>query len=155
LKLLTAVINKWGAFDSPSVTLLLASDGVWDSGGTRLAPQLKFHNFYKEDCKVNYWEECISEAFDDAGIIATEEQIKNVAGWVASAHENYGMAHGRDCIPNPLLSEIDQLKRKMRKSEDDYERQIRGIKKGVAERRKVDISDVSIDDDGLVAYRPR
>ena len=47
---------------------------------------------------MDYWKECISEAFDDAGIMATDEQIANVAGWAESAHQNYGMAMGHDCI---------------------------------------------------------
>ena len=54
---------------------------------------------------MNYWEECISEAFDDVGIKATKDQIENVAAWVEGAHENYGMAHGYDVIPNPREKE--------------------------------------------------
>ena len=55
--------------------------------------------------KKGYWEECVSEAFDDAKISATPDQIQTVAGWVAGAHENFSMAHGYDCIPNPLIEE--------------------------------------------------
>ena len=64
---------------------------------------------------MDHWDECISEALDDAGITATKEQIKNIAGWVQGAHENYGMAYGHDCIPNPLQTEIDTLKKKREK----------------------------------------
>ena len=59
---------------------------------------------------MNYWHECISEAFDDAGIVATSEQIKTVVEFVEGAHENYGMAFGHDCIPNPLEQDNKQLK---------------------------------------------
>jgi DnaJ-class molecular chaperone len=59
---------------------------------------------------TDYWKDCISEAFEDAGLTATEEQIACVAGWVEGAHDNYGMAHGHDCIPNPLRQENDRLK---------------------------------------------
>ena len=62
---------------------------------------------------MDYWEECISEALDDAGITATAEQIDNITGWVEGAHENYGMAHGHDCIPNPLKDENMQLKKEL------------------------------------------
>ena len=62
---------------------------------------------------MDYWEECISEAFDAEGINATNEQIKNVASWVQGAHENYGMAFGYDCIPNPLREENDKLKKEL------------------------------------------
>jgi len=58
---------------------------------------------------MDYWGECISEAFEDAGIKATNEQISTVSGWVEGAHENYGMAFGHDCIPNPLVLENEKL----------------------------------------------
>lgn len=67
---------------------------------------------------MDYWEECISAAFDDVGIEATEEQIKNVAFWVEGAHENYGMAHGHDCIPNPLKVENDKLRTELTKERE-------------------------------------
>jgi len=54
---------------------------------------------------MNYWLECIEEAFDEAGIRATPEQIKSVTEAVEGAHEHYGMAHGHDCIPNPMETE--------------------------------------------------
>ena len=66
---------------------------------------------------MDYWLECIKEAFEDAKIIATEEQIGNVAGWAESGHENYSMAHGHDCIPNPLETENTDLKRKLKKEQ--------------------------------------
>jgi hypothetical protein len=103
---------------------------------------------------MNYWEECISIAFDEAGIIATKEQIDEVVGMVEGAHENYGMAHGHDCIPNPLLSDVKKLEQQIKYNEESHERQLHGIRKGVAQRRNVSIQDVSIDDDGLVTYRP-
>ena len=62
---------------------------------------------------MEYWEECIAEAFEDAKIVATEEQIKTVAFWVEGAHDNHGLATGRDCIPNPLDTEIDRLTKRV------------------------------------------
>ena len=67
---------------------------------------------------MNYWQECISEAFDDANINATEEQIKAVAHFVEGAHENYGMAYGHDCIPNPLVEENNKLKKQLKEEEN-------------------------------------
>ena len=63
---------------------------------------------------MSYWEECIAEAFEDSKISATEGQIKNVASWVSGAHENYGMAHGHDCISNPLRDENKDLETKLK-----------------------------------------
>lgn len=101
---------------------------------------------------MDYWEECISGALEEAGLTATKEQIDCIVGWVEGAHENYGMAHGHDCIPNPMIAEVDKLKVQLRKTEDAHERQIHGIKKGVALRRHVDVTQVHIEDDGNVTY---
>lgn len=60
---------------------------------------------------MNYWEECIRESFDEAGIVATEKQVQSVAGDVEGAHENYSLATGEECIPNPLQTELDKTKR--------------------------------------------
>jgi len=66
---------------------------------------------------MNYWRECISEAFDDAKITATAEQINTVASWVEGAHENYGMAMGHDAIPNPLREENGRLSRELKEEQ--------------------------------------
>ena len=102
---------------------------------------------------MEYWKECIEEAFSENEITATDEQIKSVIEWVEGAHENIGMATGSDHIPNPANSEIDELKRKIKSIEAAHERQLNGIAKGVAQRRNVSANDVCIDDDGLVTYR--
>lgn len=101
---------------------------------------------------MDYWEECIREAFDDAGIEATKEQIDTVVSWVDGAHENYGMAFGHDAIPNPMESEVDSLKKQLKKLEENHEIQLFGIRKGVERRRNVDPHDVHIEDDGHVTY---
>lgn len=62
---------------------------------------------------MDYWRECVSESLEDAGIVATKEQIETVTSWVEGAHENFSMAHGHDCIPNPLVSENESLKREL------------------------------------------
>ena len=60
------------------------------------------------------WQECIEMAFEEAGIIATPEQIAGVVSAVESGHENYGMAHGHDCIPNPLRDENERLSKALK-----------------------------------------
>ena len=67
---------------------------------------------------MDYWAECIEEAFDDVGISATKEQIQNVASWVEGAHENYGMAHGHDCIPSQASIENAQLKTELQRERE-------------------------------------
>ena len=61
----------------------------------------------------DYWSECVAIALEDARVPATTEQIELIAGAVESAHQNYGMAMGHDCIPNPLRAELDETKRKL------------------------------------------
>ncbi len=66
---------------------------------------------------MNYWEECIKEAFEESGIIATDDQIENVAAWAEGAHENYGMATGNDVADANYISdearELERLKTKL------------------------------------------
>jgi hypothetical protein len=64
---------------------------------------------------MNYWQECIETALEEVGIKATPEQVKAMASFVASAHEQYGMAHGHDCIPNPLVLENEKLEAELEK----------------------------------------
>lgn len=63
---------------------------------------------------MEYWNECIKEAFEDAGINATDDQINTVVSWVEGAHENYGMAFGHDCISNPLKEENEKLQQQLK-----------------------------------------
>ena len=67
---------------------------------------------------MNYWEECIGIAADECGLSLTDEQIKYIASSVEGAHENYGMAHGYDCIPNPLIEENKRLQRDLIKEKE-------------------------------------
>lgn len=67
---------------------------------------------------MKYFEECISEAFDEANIIATQEQIKSVAECVEGAFDNHSQAHGYDCIPDPRDLEIKELEKKLKIEKD-------------------------------------
>jgi hypothetical protein len=100
---------------------------------------------------MDYWEECILEAFEDAGISATQEQIDTVTSWVESSHDHYGMAHGHDCIPNPMIREVEETKRTMADQQEQHDRRIHGICRGVARRRNVNVSDVHVSDGGSVS----
>ena len=64
---------------------------------------------------MNYWKECIAEAFEDAGITATDEQINTVTSWAEGAHDNYSTARGYDCIPSQASLENTELKRELDK----------------------------------------
>ena len=64
---------------------------------------------------MDYWKECISEAFDDAGITASDEQIDTVASWAEEAHEDYGMAMGLDVASQNLRAEQDSKVERLEK----------------------------------------
>lgn len=57
---------------------------------------------------MDYWKDTISEAFEDAGITATDEQIETVAQWAESGHENYSMAMGHDVASANLAAERER-----------------------------------------------
>lgn len=101
---------------------------------------------------MDYWEECISIAADECGLTLTKEQLACLAESVEGGHENYGMAFGYDSIPNPLNAEVESLKKRIRELEEEHESCLYGIKKGVALRRNVSVSDVHIERDGHVTY---
>ena len=101
----------------------------------------------------DYWGECIAEAFEDAGITATKEQIDTVTSWVEGAHDNYGMATGSEFIPNPLESEIKQLNAAHEREIKEYEKRDFIYRKSVARRRNCSPGDVYIDGDDVLYSR--
>ena len=71
---------------------------------------------------TDYWEECIRIALGEADITASDEQVGILVSAVEGGYENYGMAHGYDCIPNPVeyqaQRELRELKQRIKKKED-------------------------------------
>ena len=65
---------------------------------------------------MDYWRECIAEAFEDAKIEATDEQINAVASWVEGAHENYGLFTGYDVASTNFRAAEDREKADLRKT---------------------------------------
>ena len=66
--------------------------------------------------KGDYWLEAVDIAVNEAGVKATRSQIDEIAGSIEVSHENYGMAHGYDAIPNPLKSQHEQAIRDIEKT---------------------------------------
>lgn len=69
------------------------------------------------DAAEDYWDECVTEAFEQAGLTATEEQIKIVAGDIQVSHENYGMAF-HSPQSDGGQREIDHLTRELQAERD-------------------------------------
>ncbi len=98
---------------------------------------------------MNYWEECIKEAFAECEIKASEQQIKYVIEWVEGAHENYGMATGQEFIPNPMNSEVDALKAEIKKLKAIQD----SIVTSYAEKYRVNQADVTLSENGSLSIK--
>lgn len=64
---------------------------------------------------MNYWRECINVAFEENGIVATQEQINAVVEAVEGGHDNYSMYMGHESIPHPAVEEARSLKTELEK----------------------------------------
>lgn len=62
--------------------------------------------------RKEYWAECLSEAFDEAGITATAEQIRICSEIVEGARQEIGMAFHQPASPYPR--EIKMLEAKLK-----------------------------------------
>ncbi len=102
---------------------------------------------------MDYWKECIKEAFEDSKIIATDEQIDNVASWVEGAHENYSMANGHDVIQSPVENEKDRQIKTLKSEIERLENNVTTYRKSVATRRNVPIEDVYIENGDVIYGR--
>ena len=67
---------------------------------------------------MDYWDECIKIAFEDAGITATAEQINSVVEAVKGGRENYSIYTGEHTIEHPAVSEAKALKIELAKEKD-------------------------------------
>lgn len=70
--------------------------------------------------QFDYWEECIRIGLEEAGLVATDEQIKILTDSVKGGHENYSMAHGYDVIGSYTES---QSQRELRELKDRLEKE--------------------------------
>ena len=63
--------------------------------------------------EINYWSEALYSAMEDAGIkdfAPTKEQMEKIVKSLQISRDCESMAFGHDCIPNPLSTEIRELK---------------------------------------------
>lgn len=93
---------------------------------------------------ASYWEDTVAESLEEFGIKLTSDQLIYVCESIQISHEHYGMAHGYDHIPNPLETEIrnvkaagtaniDDLEKRHRSQVEELEYQIRRLRQRVAE----------------------
>lgn len=76
---------------------------------------------------MNYWRECILEAFDEAGIVATEQQVDVVAEIVSSSHEVYDEILGCGHVEKSFDEFKKERAKKFLEKAQEYGRKIRGL----------------------------
>lgn len=70
-----------------------------------------FGSIWGCDVASHYWVESLGQALDDLGIRLTDEQVMGLAESCECIAEVRSQYTGSECIPNPLQTEIDRLKR--------------------------------------------
>jgi hypothetical protein len=104
---------------------------------------------------LSYWLESLGYALEEAGVYdaLTPDQRKQVAESLVVSAENEGMAMGRDCIPNPLNSEIERLKAAHRADIERFEERERIFCRDIARSQKVEARRIGINNGSVVIYK--
>lgn len=98
----------------------------------------------------DYYLEAIHCGAEAAGLDLTDEQAKSISESVMGAMENESLAFGRDCIPNPLESEIKQIKAAHQRDLAAQEKRIDAAKEVLGRKLKLDPKHLSVGSDGRV-----
>lgn len=70
---------------------------------------------------IKYWQEALEYAFDEVSMTATPEQFAALARKMQFASEMYAEYSGELNIPNPLLAEVAEAKRRVKAESDRCE----------------------------------
>lgn len=74
------------------------------------------------DVEHEYYLSSLGNALDDIGIKYTSDQLDELTDYVQGIQEVKSQALGYDCIPNPLQTEMDNLKRKHKEELKELEK---------------------------------
>ena len=58
-----------------------------------------------------YWEECIADAFEEAGISSSSDQRNKVSEFISRAHKMYGESTGESPDTKYMISDVDKYKK--------------------------------------------
>jgi hypothetical protein len=92
----------------------------------------------------SYWKESLECALDSYGLLSAipSDALDKIAGDLETSYENIGTAMGYDAIPNPLQTEIKELKTKhhaeSERKERHYEAAIGALKQEVGRVHNID-----------------
>lgn len=70
--------------------------------------------------QLDYWEECISIAAEEVGLVITPDQLKAIASAVESSHDNYGLAF----YSPPASDHYDHLEREQQRKFKNLEKEL-------------------------------
>lgn len=76
-----------------------------------------------------YYTEAVTETLLHMGIALTVEQIAELEESMSISCSNESMAFGHDCIPNPLQSELERVKRARSDDERQADARLREVEK--------------------------
>jgi len=106
------------------------------------------------DNRLNYWIEAVECALEDANKLNmfSNDDIKTLAENISISAEQESMAFGTEHIPNPLETEIQNMKSKHKKEIEQYNHREFIFRKNVSDRHGpyVDPGDVYIDGNNIV-----
>lgn len=96
---------------------------------------------------TDYWLEALEIALDDEGLLDAipKKARENIAGSLEISHENYGMAHGHDAIPNPRDADIERLKAAHKREIEEFEALDAAYRKGIGRLKNVDPRRIYVD----------
>lgn len=110
----------------------------------------------KNDPYLSYWRECVGEMLCEIGLYekVTPEQLETAAEFVQESHDQYGMAFGHECIPNPLKADVEELQRKRKDDERKSSEREDALKSHIASKYNVPVW-VSVRDGRVEVERQR
>lgn len=87
----------------------------------------------------DYWLECLAEALDNVGCydLIPREKQKEIAKDLLIGHDMFGTAFGHDCIPNPEIAEINNLKLQRKKDKEENDHEIRLYEEALRKALKI------------------
>lgn len=106
----------------------------------------------KTDAIREYWHEAASIALEEAGISATSEQLKTIAESIENSADMRAEAFGEISIPDPRSIEIAELKKSLKKKDEECERAEMVWKKEACKVAMVDPDLVWRDGDDIMVY---
>lgn len=103
--------------------------------------------------KNAYWVESLEAIFESHGVIVDRDKLTDIADDVALSAELRSESTGEIYIPNPLESDVNQLKHNIKELKQNFEERDRQFHSNVARRHNCSIHDVYINSQGDVEVR--